>query len=385
MTNRINSSRGRSRRRPTRVLFLSEIPTPYRLPLYRRLMEQSSLEIEVAFCAAGEPDRPWSLEDELASVPHRVLRGLHPRVRMNGDTFVYEINPGIFPLLHRSRPDLLVVGGYGVFAEQIALVVAPLLRIPLLIHSETHLGKRRPSWLSWIKRRLLPLVFRRAAGGLATGSAAADYLAAHGIPRERIRIFPNTIDVDTYRAEAAAARRRASDLRLSLGLPEHYVLFVGRFLETKGFGEFVAALDLLGSAAPDAVVVGMGPLEQLLDGRPQIHRLGFRERAELVELYALADWCVVPSRAETWGVVVNEALACGCPVIATDAVGAAHDLVRDGVDGRVIPTGDVTALAEALASPPPPCDVSRGPISEWTYDFGVEQFLEAVELAVSAT
>ena len=368
--------------RSRRVLFLSEIPTPYRLPLYQKLAAEPSLEIEVAFCAASEPDRPWQLNEQMAGVPHRVLRGFHPKVRTRRNTFVYEINPGIVPLLARARPDLLVIGGYAVFAEQAALTLAPLLRIPFLLHSETHLGKSRARWVAQAKRTVLPQILGRAAGGLAAGTAAAEYLAAHGIPHERIRIFPNTIDVDAYRAAAETTRSQATGVRERLGLPERYVLFAGRLVEAKGLTDLLAALDRLGPGAPPLVVAGAGPLEPLLRDRAGVYPLGFRRPDELIELYALADRCAVPARDEPWGVWVNEALACGCPVIATDVVGAAADLVRKDVDGWVVPAGDVDALAAALAAPRPEGDVSGGPIAGWTYDFGVEQFLEAVDLAV---
>jgi glycosyltransferase involved in cell wall biosynthesis len=188
--------------------------------------------------------------------------------------------------------------------------------------------------------------------------------------------------VDSYRALAEAARARSREIRVRRKLPERFVLFAGRLVEAKGLTDLLAARDLLGDEAPPLVVAGTGPLRRLVHDQPGVHAVGFQDREALIELYALADWCAVPSRDEPWGVIVNEALACGCPVIATDAVGAALDLVRNGVDGRIVPSGDVAKLAEALAAEPPSSDVSRGPISEWTYEFGVEQFLEAVSLAL---
>ncbi|MGH3051027.1 MAG: glycosyltransferase, partial [Gaiellaceae bacterium] len=178
------------------------------------------------------------------------------------------------------------------------------------------------------------------------------------------------------------ARSRAAEVRARHGLPERYVLFAGRLVEAKGLPDLLAAHDQLGADAPPLVVAGAGPLEPLVRDRPGVHAVGFKTRDELVELYALADRCAVPSRDEPWGVWTNEALACGCPVVATNAVGAAADLVRDGVDGWVVPAGDIRAIAGALVAPRPPGDVSRGAIAGWTYDFGVAQFLEAVELAL---
>jgi glycosyltransferase involved in cell wall biosynthesis len=112
--------------------------------------------------------------------------------------------------------------------------------------------------------------------------------------------------------------------------------------------------------------------------------LGFQNESQLAELFALAEATVVPSRAETWGVIVNESLASGTPVVVSDAVGAADDLVEEGVNGRVFPATDSAALAAVLRQPLPRFEPGTGPIAEWTYEFGAEQFLEAVEIALAS-
>jgi len=367
-------------RRP-RILAISEIPTPYRLPLYRALAARDDLDLEVVFCAAEQPDRPWHLGDELAGVPHRVLRNIPLRLRPRTSGFVYEVNPEIFGVLHDARPDLLVIGGYAVFAEQAAIGFARAHGIPYVLHSESHLLKPRPAAVRAAKRALLPGIISGAAAGLAVGSPAARYLAAYGLHPGRIRIFPNTIDVARYRADAAAARARAVDIRRARGLPERYHLYAGRLVEVKGIRDFLQARALLGSAAPPAVVAGEGPLAPEVAESNGVLPVGFQQRERLVELFALAEATVVPSLSEPWGVVVNEALACGTPVIASDAVGAAEDLIRDGVNGRIYPAGDVRALAEALCMPQLSA-AAHGRIERWTYDFAVEQFVEAVGIAL---
>jgi glycosyltransferase involved in cell wall biosynthesis len=366
-----------------RVLVVSEIPTPYRLPLYRRIVERGELEVEIAFCAESQPDRPWSLDEQLAGVPHRVLRGFPITRRSRRNTFVYEVNPGIVPLLVRGRFDALVVGGYAVFAEQAAIAYARLTHTPFLLHVESHLGKPRRNAVTRVKSLVLPHVVGAAAAGLAVGTAARRYLEAYGLGGDRIYTFPNTIDVQAYAQAAAAVRADAAEVRRRRALPERFLLFVGRLVEAKGIPELLRAHAALGTDAPSLLVAGEGPLEDVVAAAPNTVVLGFQEQRALIELYTLADALVVPSRDEPWGVVVNEALACGTPVVATDAVGAATDLIRDGIDGRVVTAGNVGALTAALRDPLPRVDPSSAPIGRWTYELGVEEFHAAVRAALS--
>jgi glycosyltransferase involved in cell wall biosynthesis len=366
--------------RPVRVVVVSEIPTPYRLPLFRLLAARPELELEVLFCAAEQPDRPWRLDEELAGVPHEVLPGLPLTFRSRRNTFVYEINAGIVRRIRPSRADAVVVGGYAVFAEQAAILLAKAFRIPYLLHSESQLLTERGAPRRAAKRVLLPRIVRGAAAGLAVGSAAAEYLAHYGLDPGRIRIVPNTIDVAAYAERARRARADAESIRSARGLPEQYHLFVGRLVEAKGIEDLVRARE--GVDVPELLVAGTGPLEATLREVEGVRLLGFEPPERLLELYALAERTIVPSRFEPWGVVVNEALACGCPVVVSDAVGAARDLVRPGHDGWIFPAGDVDSLAKALVSPAPGGDGGARPIERWTYEFAVEQFLEALHLAL---
>jgi glycosyltransferase involved in cell wall biosynthesis len=368
-------------RRP-RILAISEIPTPYRLPLYRALAQRTEFDFEVVFCAPEQPDRPWALGEELASVPHRMLKNYPLRLKPRSSGFVYEVNLEIAAVLRETQPDLLVIGGYSVFAEQAAIAIARMKGIPYILHSESHLLKQRSAFVRAAKRSALPAIVSGAAAGLAVGSAAARYLAAYGLHPGRIRIFPNTIDVVAFRAAADKARERADTIREKRDLPERFHLFAGRLVEVKGVRDYLHARELLGPDAPLAIFAGDGPLEDEVLAAPGVRHVGFQQRAELIELFALAETTVVPSRSEPWGVVVNDALASGSPVVVSDAVGAAEDLVRDGVNGRVYPAGDVGALGAVLRLPPLSGDASRGRIERWTYDFAVEQFLEAVRIAL---
>lgn len=366
--------------RPVRVMIVSEIPTPYRLPLFARLAAHPALELKVLFCAAEQPDRPWQFGEELARVPHEVLRGRRIEFRNRQNQFIYEVNPEILRRVRPGQVDVLVLGGYAVFAEQAAILLAKAYRIPYLIHSESHLLNARSGPRRAVKSALLPRIIGGAAAGLAVGSVAARYLSHYGLHPGRIRIVPNTIDVDRYAARAQSARQDADSVRHRLGLPARYQLYVGRLVEAKGIGDLAAARK--GVDLPELLVAGTGPLEADLRDVPGIRLLGFQPPERLIELYALAEKTIVPSRVEPWGVAVNEALACSCPVVVSDAVGAAYDLVRPGRDGWVFPAGDTQALARALAAPALEDDRRARPIDRWTYDLAVEQFLEALRLVL---
>ena len=360
---------------------ISEIPTPYRLPLYERIAARGDIDLEVLFCAAEEPDRPWDLDAGLARVPHRVLRGWSPTLRTRAETFVYEINPQVVSVLRAEAYDAIVVGGYSVFAEQAAIAYAKVTRTPYLLHSESHHLKPRAWAVRAAKEVALRPVIGGAAAGLAVGSLSATYLESYGLDRGRIRIVPNTIDVQAFASSAEEARADGAAIRSELGLPSSFVVYVGRLVAGKGVLELLEALDRLGPDAPQVVVAGDGPLAEQVAASPTVTHLGFQPTQRLIQLYALADRAVVPSRAETWGVSVNEALASGCPVVATDAVGAAYDLIEDGVNGYVVRAGDVAALAAALVAPRPDAYANRR-IDRWSYEFGAEQFAEGIALAL---
>ena len=338
------------------------------------LAARPELELEVLFCSREQPDRPWNLGEQLTRVPHRFLPGAGLRFGGRRNTFVYEVNPTIIRELSRSKPDVLVIGGYAVFAEQAAIAYARARRVPYVLHTESQLLKQRSAVKRTLKRVVLPPVVRNAAAGLAVGSSAARYLEHYGLPRDRIRIFPNTIDVADYRSTAEDARARDHS-------GERYWLYAGRLVEDKGLTELITALRSLGEHPP-LLVAGEGPLANELAHESGVRLLGFRSTDELITLMARAELTIIPSRNEPWGVVVNEALASGSPVVVSDKVGAAEDLVVDGVNGRVFASGDVGALAHALKQPPPTGARDRGPIDSWDYAFGVKQFLEAIEIAL---
>jgi glycosyltransferase involved in cell wall biosynthesis len=195
---------------------------------------------------------------------------------------------------------------------------------------------------SALARRLKLRFLSRCAAVLVPGTASAAYARTLGVPVERIAVAPNAVELARFRDRVDELRAAAQPRRRVL------VLAAARLAPEKGLDVLLRAAEGLDV---DVAIAGTGPEEQRLRAAasPNVHLLGQLSQDALAEWYARADAFVLPSRSEPWGMVLNEAAAAGLPLVATDAVGAAHDLVEDGVNGFRVPAGDVAALRAALA------------------------------------
>jgi glycosyltransferase involved in cell wall biosynthesis len=200
---------------------------------------------------------------------------------------------------------------------------------------------------------------QRCSGFVVPGQSAAEYLRAQNISPERIFTAPDAVDNDLFAVGAETARQTAATYRMKLGLPCRYFLFVGRLVREKGVFDLLAAyakLDAQARKSVGLVFVGDGVARQKLFKEAltispgMIKFTGFAQREHLPVYYALADVMILPTYTDPWGLVVNEAMACGLPIIVSRAAGCAADLVVDGWNGMLVPPGDVLLLCAAMQS-----------------------------------
>jgi glycosyltransferase involved in cell wall biosynthesis len=336
----------------TRVTVVSPEPTPYRAPLFDRIAQH--VDLTVVYAARTVAGRDWTVP-----LHHRAvfLQGLRvPGVRrlLRHD---YPITLGVARALERSRPDVVVVSGWSTFASQAAVVWCRARRIPYVLHVESHDLDPRPAWRRRVKDTVATPVIRGAASVLAVGSAARESVLARGA--RDVRLFANTIDVERW-------VERAERLTPT-GHEGVVVLSVGRDVPEKGFDVLRNAC---ASAGINVAIVTGGTTED-----------------ELAQRYVDADVFALLSRHEPWGVVVNEAAASGLPLVLSDRVGAAHDLLREGENGFIVPTEDTEAAAAALRRLAADAALrrrmgerSRELVRAWTYDASVEAFLAATSV-----
>lgn len=265
--------------------------------------------------------------------------------------------PGIDEAVGRERFDAFMVTGWGVKAYWQAVRACRRRNVPVMIRGDSQLASRRALPLRLLKELVYPRLLRSFDGFLYVGQRNRDYLRHYGLSEDRLFFSPHCIDNDSFTRSAEAARRDHRDEPEGVSGAKS-VLFAGKLVERKRPLDVIRALAQLRRQGypSQAVFVGSGELEESLrheaatSGVPAIFH-GFQNQSRMPSHYAAADLLVLPSdHQETWGLVVNEAMACGLPAVVSDAVGCGPDLIEPGRTGAVFPFGDVSALAAAIRS-----------------------------------
>ena len=264
--------------------------------------------------------------------------------------------PGIGARLRELRPDAVLVNGWVVKTCLQALWACKRLGIPCLVRGEANLLRPRAGW----KHALHRLLLRQYSAWLAIGSANRDFYRFHHCPEARIFWAPYAVDNAFFAAQAAARAGKRSALRAAFGLPPEAAvfLFAGKLEAKKRPLDLLEALaqlpaDLRGRAR--VLIAGDGELRGACERLAREKNLpvsfaGFLNQSRLPDAYAAADVLALPSDAgETWGLVVNEAMASGRPAIVSRAAGCCADLIVEGETGRSFACGDIAALAEIVS------------------------------------
>lgn len=336
-----------------RVVIITEIIAPYRIPVFNALAERKEIDLHVIFLSESDPSlRQWRVYKEEINFQYEVL----PSWRRRLGRYNLLLNRGMLAALHRINPEVVLCGGYNYLASWQAATWANSRGARFLLWSEsTASDNRRGHWpVEFMKARFL----RLCRGFVVPGKSSLDYLRGLGIPAQCIFNAPNAVDTPLFSKLASEARRNKASVRARHNLPPRYFLYVGRLVRAKGVFELVEAyaqlqqeirsqvgLVLVGEGEARAELMTLG--SKAVPGKVQF--FGFVHREQLPEFYALADALVFPTHSDTWGLVVNEAMSCGLPVVATSVAGCVADLVEDGWNGFVVPPMDPAALAAAMA------------------------------------
>ena len=347
------------------AIFASHV-IQYQDPLFRRIAAHPEIDLTVIYGSRSGAERfedrdmgvelTWDLDAMLTGYHHVFLRnwsplGLHRRMfRL--------FNPGIVPLLWRKKFDAFIpMAGWGTATSLMAILTCIVRGIPYFLYGDaSFVPAEERSLRARVRRAFMRWLVRHAAGFMSLGTMNADYYRHYGAAEKQFFFMPYAIDNQRFIDSSAISADERRAIRARFGAPDDLVLiaFSGKLIELKNPGHLLDALELMQTRSRAGVLfIGDGPLRPMLEeetrrrGLTNVFFAGFVNQKELPKYLAAADIFVLPSTRDQRGTVVNEAMACGLPVVITDGVGiyGKGDIVRNGENGFVYPVGDVARLA----------------------------------------
>ena len=336
-----------------RVLLLTNILAPYRVPAFQALAATPGLTLRVLVNAATEFDRSWTVDPGGLDV--ETLPGA--AVVLGGRTLHVPSPAAVWGALARFRPDAVISAELGA-RTLFAAAACAARRVPLVVWVEP--TREHLAAAGWLRRALGPWLLSRAAAVVVPGSEARLAVRAWGVPEARVLIAPNAHDAEGFDKALAGVDRDAlrRDLRAGIAGRDRIALVAGRLLPVKGIEAVIRAWERLPADLRNGwtlLFVGDGPLAgRIAETRTarapgEIARLPALEPRELAGIYAASDLLVFPSLGDVWGFAVNEAMACELPVVCSNRAGCASDLVVPGETGWLADPADPDAFAARLA------------------------------------
>ncbi len=337
---------------PKKLGFLATHPIQYYSPLFYYLAQKKDLDVTVYYCHKPTPEQQgagfgvpfeWD-KDLLSGYRHIFLSNVSKRPGISN--FFGCDTPEIDEIIRRQKFDSFIIMGWDKRSYWQAIKACGRAGTLLMVRGDSQLSRRTPAVKLLAKRIIYPCFMRRFHACLAVGLRSEEYFRYYGA--KRVVRSPHFVDNEWFERESQKSLEPRSG---------PIFLFSGKFEEKKHPMDYLKALEKLkqDSTAPiRAVMAGDGVLREKCeqfakDKKLDVHFTGFVNQSAMPKIYASADVLVLTSDdRETWGLVVNEAMACGLPVIVSEEAGSAPDLVSHGNTGFIFPCGDVEKLASYM-------------------------------------
>jgi glycosyltransferase involved in cell wall biosynthesis len=389
-----------------RVLLVLTHPVQYMSPILREMSNHPKLDIVAAYCSlqGAKPEFDPDFGVEVAwDIPlldgYPWLRVPNRSFRPGLGRFFGLVNPGLWNIVHAGGFDIVeILTGYRYATFWIAAVAAKVKGLPILFGTDAHdiASRDGSSWKKQLKEWLWPRLYRLADVVIVPSSGGVNLMHSLGIPPERVALTPYAVDNEWWIEQAAHVNRSA--VRGEWGIPDDapVVLFCAKLQPWKRPHDLLRAFAKANVERSYLIFVGEGPLRasleleaQVLGFAERVRFLGFVNQTRLPLVYRASDVLVLPSEYEPFGVVVNEAMLSGCPVIVSDKVGARFDLVRNSETGFVFPVGNIEILAELLGEMLPARerlqqmgDRAREGMADWSPEKNIDGLVGAIEAAL---
>ncbi len=346
-----------------KVFFVTNVPTPYRIPLFNTIavrLKESGYCFQVAFYSQLQK---WKRMHSRWLSPRGTMIDLLDKAKFDylelktlelhfGYEHIVSLPSDLLDVLYAQKPLAIITGGFS-FNSIMILLYSKMKRIPYIIFSGAVPWAPRKSLLRYLVRKVL---IKHASAFIAYGSCAKKYLVALGADMHNIFVAFNTVNTD-YFSEGVSRRRERNLTDQKYFLAAYNILYIGQVTSRKGMIYLWRAVKIIMKDIESfkLYVVGSGPQENYLKSyadelgiEKHIEFCGFKQPEELLQFYAQCDLFIFPSLYDPWGLVLNEAMAAGLPVIASKYAGATYDLVQDGVNGFVVDPHNIDEMAKKI-------------------------------------
>lgn len=382
-----------------RVAIVASHVIQYQDPFFRLLAAEPDIDLTVLYCspAGAEVYRDADMKTTLRW-DIEMLSGYRYRVLRNfgfGDGYTRLINPRIVPALLRGKYDMvLFMLGWGSVTAMLGILACRAARIPFFVYGDSSFPPPEDGMARRLRAGFLRALFGVTTGFMVSGALNADYYRHYGADPRRFFLLPWAVDNERFSAACRFAPGEREAMRERLGIAQEAVVFVfsAKLVERKDPMTLLRAFDAMRHRSRAALLfLGDGVLREPLQAFVRerdfdtVRFAGFVNQTDLPKYYGVSDVFVLPSTYEPRGAVINEGMACGLPVVVTDRCGSIGDIVLDGDNAFVYPTGDAAALARAMdglvedsAMRARMAQRSRQIIEMWTFARGVEGVKDAL-------
>lgn len=324
-----------------RVLFLVNIPSPYRVNFFNELGKLCDLTVLYETNSATDRDKTWMSEKQkyFTSI---FLKG----IKTGADN---AICPSVLKWLDKRKFDIFVVGGYSTPTGMLAVEYLHLKKIPFFLNSDGGFIKNDTVFKQAIKKHFIS----KATAWLSTGKKTNEYLMHYGAKKEKIYIYPFTSLKKEDILVRPIIKEEKEILKKKLNIKEEKIIVsVGQFINRKGFDVLLKSCENIPEDC-GVYIIGGQPTQEYIDIKSElklnnIYFIQFKSKEELKKYYMASDLFVLPTREDIWGLVVNEAMSMGLPVITTDRCVAGLELVENYNNGFLVPVNDIDMLAQKM-------------------------------------
>ncbi|MDD5724090.1 MAG: glycosyltransferase family 4 protein [Syntrophales bacterium] len=334
-----------------KLLIVHGIWSPYSHARFVAIAKNiGNMELTVFFQNSDVKYRKW--DAKITDSPYKTVLLKNIGIPVSANTaFVCNINYTIYQDIKRYNPDRIIVAGWDSFATLAAIIYAKKHNKEIILWTDSTIHE--DSLIRKISLLYVKFILRFFDGFIGGGTAAAEYLRFLGV-RRNIENFYNPVDVDHFSRQGQLSLQEECILKgkIGVGSGSRVIMFSGRLVAIKCVDLLIKAFLQVHEKFQDIelLIVGYGPeehrLKKLAGGNSRVHFLGHRGIDEIPGIYGISDILVLPSISEPWGLVVNEAMACGCAIIASDRCGCSRDLIRG--NGIIVEGGKLGPLVEAL-------------------------------------